>query len=74
MRFRITNRSRGLVTVQLNTGDSVHLAPGEQSEPIPDYETDGNPWLAKLVDRQLASVERDAPARRRSPRTRRRKS
>jgi hypothetical protein len=57
MPVRITNRSRGLVTVELNAGESLHLAPGETSKPIEDYQTRDNPWIAKLVDRGVAVVE-----------------
>jgi len=60
---RITNQGRGLTTVSLNSGDSLVLAPGETSEPIEDFDTRDNPWIAKLVERGLATVENAAPAR-----------
>jgi hypothetical protein len=64
MADRITNRTGTLLTVGLNTGDSLHLAPGETSGDVPDYETRDNPWLAKLVARGDATVEQaDAPER-----------
>jgi hypothetical protein len=63
---RITNRSGALLTVSLNTGESVHLAPGETSGPVPEYETRDNPWLEKLVARGQAVVA-SAPAPKRKP-------
>ena len=62
-RVRITNQGRGLVTIGLNSGDSLMLAPGETSEPIEEYDTVNNPWVEKLVERGLATVESRAPAR-----------
>jgi hypothetical protein len=71
MADRITNRTGALLTIGLNTGDSLHLAPGETSGDVPEYETQGNPWLEKLVDRGQAAVERaPAAARRRTARRR----
>jgi hypothetical protein len=52
----VTNRSRTLVTLRLNSGDAVHLAPQETSQAIPDYELRENSHLAKLVDRRLLQV------------------
>jgi hypothetical protein len=70
MAERITNRTGALVTIGLNTGDSLHLAPGETSGPVPEYETRDNPWLEKLVARGQAVVER-APVQKRKPAARR---
>ena len=72
MADRITNRTGALITISLNTGESLHLAPGETSGPVPDYETRDNPWLEKLVARGDAVVERAAAAERK-PAARRRK-
>jgi hypothetical protein len=54
---RITNRSRGLLTLELNSGTSLHLAPGETSEPLAELEVDGNRWVRKLLDRDQVRVE-----------------
>jgi hypothetical protein len=52
----VTNRSRTLVTLRLNSGDAVHLAPQETTHAIPDFELRENSHLAKLVDRRLVEV------------------
>ena len=72
MAERITNRTGALLTIGLNTGESVHLAPGETSGPVPEYETHDNPWLEKLVARGQAVVER-APAPKRKPAARKKR-
>ena len=50
MPVRIRNRSRNLVTVELNTRETVHLAPNEVSRGLEDYEWNGNRQLEKLID------------------------
>ena len=72
MPVRITNRSRSLVTVPLNTGDSLHLAPGEVSEPIEDFQVDDNRWVTALLERGTVALERPragGPARGRRKKT-----
>jgi hypothetical protein len=62
---RITNRSRDKrpLTLQLNSGRSLHLAPSERSRPVPDLEVTGNRWVQRLLERDLISVEQlEAPA------------
>jgi hypothetical protein len=68
----IENRWPALLTVELNSGQSLHLAPGEASGPIEDYETEGNARVSSLADRGLISVSRQAvtrPSSRRTTRT-----
>lgn len=48
MAVRLTNRARHLLIVPLNSGKTVHLAPGESSGPIADLEIVGNERVAKL--------------------------
>ena len=54
----LTNKSRSLVTVELKSGDWIHLAPGETSGPIDDVEVHENDRLAKLIDRKLVALAR----------------
>jgi hypothetical protein len=68
MADRITNRTGALLTIGLNTGDSLHLAPGETSGEVPEYETQDNPWLDKLVARGEATVEHAGAAPRKPAR------
>jgi hypothetical protein len=58
MPVKITNRSNGPVALELNSGDSVHLAPGETSPPIEDVDITDNQWVERLLDRDLIGVER----------------
>ncbi|MCY1019293.1 hypothetical protein [Pyxidicoccus sp. MSG2] len=58
MPVRVVNRSRGLVTVSLNSGESIHLAPDEASGPIDELEVDRNTWVEALLKRQWIAVER----------------
>jgi len=53
-----------LLTVELNSGDSVHLAPDETSAPIDEREVDDNRWVAKLERRVALAVERVGPPKR----------
>ena len=75
MPLRIKNRSRRLLTVELNTRESTHLAPDEVSRPLEDYEVKENRQLEKLVARgeleKLADdnvLSTDAGARKKSAR------
>jgi hypothetical protein len=54
---RITNRSRGLLTIELNSGTSLHLAPGETSGALEELEVDGNRWVQKLLDGDEVKVD-----------------
>jgi hypothetical protein len=68
MPVRLRNRSFTLLTVELNSGDSVHLAPDETSRELDDIEVRDNPWIAKLERRAAVTVE---TAQRRTPPRRR---
>jgi hypothetical protein len=57
MPVQITNLSRSLVTVPLNSGESIHLAPKERSGKIDDVEVADNAWLAELQRRHLVAVQ-----------------
>lgn len=59
----LTNKSRALMTVELKSGDWIHLAPGETSAPIDDLEVQHNPRVAKLVERRLVAVRTPAAER-----------
>jgi hypothetical protein len=56
MPVHITNLSPALVTVPLNTGESIHLAPKERSRKIDEVEIAGNDWLDELQRRHLVTV------------------
>jgi hypothetical protein len=67
MPVRLTNRSRGLLTVELNSGASVHLAPGETSASIADVLTQDNAMIEKLRDRAVLGVQESRPRAPKSP-------
>jgi len=56
MPVQITNLSSSLVTVPLNTGESIHLAPKERSRKIDEVEIADNEWLEELQRRHLVAV------------------
>lgn len=58
MPVQLTNISRSLVIVPLNTGESIHLAPKERSREIDDVEIADNRWLDELQRRHLVAVRR----------------
>lgn len=61
---RVVNRSKQLLIMPLNSGGTVHLAPGETSRELPDFELADNPAFSKLTTRGLAVVDSAAaPAR-----------
>ena len=80
MPVQITNQShgpwRGLLTVQLNSGESLYLAPSETSPPLDDQEVVANRWVQRLLDRGLIAVEEVAAPTPANPRpaTRRKRS
>jgi hypothetical protein len=73
MAVQVTNLSRSLVTIPLNTGESIHLAPDERSRDIDSVEIADNRWLDELQRRHLVAVRRVGPGaeRAKSPRPRR---
>ena len=56
MPVRVINRSRNLITVPLNSGEALHLAPGESSRALEDVEVDHNGWVAELRPRLWRAV------------------
>ena len=56
MTVTLTNESRALLTVELRSGDYIHLAPGETSRALEEHEIQGNAPLRKLVDRKSIAV------------------
>jgi hypothetical protein len=57
MSVHIKNVSNGLVSVQLNSGDTLHLAPGELSAELEQFEVDDNYWVQLLRDRGRVTLE-----------------
>ncbi len=57
MAVTLTNKSRALLTVELRSGDYIHLAPGETSRALEELEIQGNAPLRKLVDRKAIALE-----------------
>jgi hypothetical protein len=54
----ITNTSKQLLIVPLNSGETLHLAPGETSaDQVADYELDNNEKVKKLVSNNLLAFE-----------------
>jgi hypothetical protein len=58
---RITNTSGRLLTLELNSGESLHLAPRETSEPIDEIAVDDNAMIQRLEDGGAVAVERAKP-------------
>ena len=57
MPTRVTNISKQLLIVPLNSGETLHLAPGETSaDPLVDYELDGNEKIEKMVSNSLLAL------------------
>jgi hypothetical protein len=50
------NRSKHLVFIRLNTGETIHLAPNEVSRALQVYEVDRSPHLAKLLSAGIIAV------------------
>jgi len=49
IRLIIKNRTRHLLTLTLNSGDTLHLAPGESSRPLSEIETKNNTKTERLL-------------------------
>ena len=68
--MQFLNRARHLVFLRLNTGDTVHLAPGELSRQLESFETDRNAQLERLVRiGVVAAVEAKPAAAKRGPKS-----
>ena len=65
MSLMIKNKTRQLLTLTLNSGETVHLAPGEVSHPLSEIETSNNPKIQRLSNEgmvETATVSDKAPA------------
>jgi hypothetical protein len=61
MPTHITNISKRLLIVPLNSGETLHLAPGETSaDPLVDYELNGNEKIEKMVSNNLLALDPEA--------------
>ncbi|MCG3111982.1 MAG: hypothetical protein MCM46_09205 [Candidatus Manganitrophus sp. SB1] len=56
MPMNITNRSKQLLVIPLNSGATLHLAPGEEAGGIDPIETKNNSTLEKMAQRGWVSV------------------
>jgi hypothetical protein len=74
MASKLVNLGRQLLVVPFNSGETIHLAPGESSDAVEDYELNHNPKVEKLIRENLLAkreLESEAstaapPARNRS--------
>jgi hypothetical protein len=53
MSVQIINRTKRLTIIPLNSGESIHLAPGEKSPPIEEFELENNAKVQKLLKADL---------------------
>ena len=78
MSLMIKNKTRQLMTVTLNSGETLHLAPDEVSQPLSEIETANNVKIQRLSnegmvetttvsDQAPAHAGEDAAAHRRKP-------
>ena len=49
IRLTIKNKTKHLLTITLNSGDTVHLAPGERSRSLSEIETKKNTKIERLL-------------------------
>lgn len=56
MASTIQNRARHLLVLPLNGGGTLHLAPGETSSPVEEFELDNNEKVGRLVKDGLIAV------------------
>ena len=70
MPFRITNRAKQLLVVPLNGGDAIHLAPGESSAPVEDYELQNNAHVEKLMLNNFVELAQEGPPAQAAPQPR----
>jgi hypothetical protein len=65
MSLMIKNKTRQLMTVTLNSGETLHLAPGEVSQPLGEIETANNAKIQRLSNEgmiETAIISDKAPA------------
>jgi hypothetical protein len=53
MASKLVNLGRQLLVVPLNSGETIHLAPGESTDAVEDYELNHNPKVEKLIRENL---------------------
>jgi len=58
MALHIVNRAKHLLIIPLNSGKTVHLAPGESSHPVQEREINANEKVAKLLKENLIATTR----------------
>lgn len=67
MSVKIVNRSKQLLVIPLNSGATLHLAPGEEAIGIEPIEVKKNPTIEKLAQKNWLLVaegeEDEKPAR-----------
>lgn len=56
MSTRITNKSRQSLAVPLNSGNAIHLAPGETCDPLDEVETAANAKIQKMSSLGLIAL------------------
>jgi len=56
MPFIIQNRAKHLLVLPLNSGGTLHLAPGETSSPVADFEINNNEKVDRLLNEGLIAV------------------
>lgn len=56
MASTIQNRARHLLVLPLNGGGTLHLAPGETSSPVEEFELDNNEKIGRLQKDGLIAV------------------
>jgi hypothetical protein len=63
MASTIQNRAKHLLVLPLNSGGTLHLAPGETSSLIEDFELENNEKVERLLKEGLIAVTKsgDAP-------------
>lgn len=63
MAFTIQNRAKHLLVIPLNSGETLHLAPGETSGPVEGFELDRNEKVERLLnDGLIASTQSEGEA------------
>ena len=57
MSLTITNKTRQLLTLTLNSGETVHLAPSEISLQLSEIETKDNAKIQKLLSEGMIEID-----------------
>jgi hypothetical protein len=67
MSIRFENKTKRLVILRLNSGQTVFIDPGTFSGEIGDEEKSNNPMVKKLLDRGVIAVHSIPAVRNRTP-------